>query len=312
MIDINVDNIITDNIELGKELIIKSNSSSIINEIINYFKKESDNDMELNHDIDGARTERILPGYSDIINSNNIKEFIYMHPNFYLESKIEGNRLHIISNGGNIGARDGSGFKLDYYVEDTSFMNKLQEIVIKYNISRGNGHEIHGNGLPTGYGDTITVIYDSGEKIYKYSNQSFNLTDRAQEAIYDAFHELANNHGYDFNTKGSNVEIYDDATKDFLQGTWTGKHFGDEYKVIINDEQIKVYCNNKLIDDTNYIIIDGIIKTNTIKSGVSKPKNEYDYEEFKSFSSLRKKNDISLVAYFTKNTYSTMELLIQK
>ena len=39
MIDMNVDNIITDNIELGKELVAKSKNSNLINEILKLFDK---------------------------------------------------------------------------------------------------------------------------------------------------------------------------------------------------------------------------------------------------------------------------------
>ena len=96
-----------------------------------------------------------------------------------------------------------------------------------------------------------------------------------------------------------NVMLYDDATVEFLQGFWKGTHFGDTILVEFIDNNIKIFVNDKLSDDTKYIIDEGSIKEETNK-------------EFSGISSLRKKNDILLTAYFLGDSYSTCDLLKQK
>lgn len=264
-------------------------------------------------DLTGVKKESKLEGYSEKINSKNIISFVYNNPKYYMGCELNNKgEVHVISRGGDISARDGSAFKLDYITNDKEFLNDLQNIVDIYGISNNNGDTLMVSGLPDGYGDMIMVSYDSGEKIYKHSNQCFMISNEAMEAIYSVFHKLAINNGYDFNTEKSNVIIYDDASEEFLQGSWKGSHFGDEILALIQGNYIKVYFNGKLMDDTDYVIINGVIKPNKLKDGIDKAKNEHDYEEFNVFSSLRKKNDILLVAYFTKESYSTAELLIQR
>ena len=93
--------------------------------------------------------------------------------------------------------------------------------------------------------------------------------------------------------------LYDDATVEFLQGSWKGTHFGDTILVEFIDNNIKIFVNDKLSDDTKYIINEGSIKEETNK-------------EFSGISSIRKKNDILLTAYFVGDSYSTCDLLKQK
>ena len=260
----------------------------------------------------GVRHEGRMDGYDEVIKSNNIINFKYNHPDFDLECIKDNNKLIVKARGGNVSARDGSAFKLDYETDKLEILEELQSIVKKYNISKNNGYVFEISGLPYGCGDFISIEYDSGEKIYKSNNQCFNLEEDAANEIYNVFHKNAKENGYDFNTEKSNVVIYDDATTEYLQGSWKGTHFGTEYLIIFDKNNIKIYHEGKLTDDTEYTIVRGSIRPNKIKEGIDNPKNEYDYEEFSEISSIRKKNDILIVAYFTKTSYSTMELLIQR
>ena len=134
----------------------------------------------------------------------------------------------------------------------------------------------------------------------------------AAKLIYDAFHEEALKNGLDFNTKGSNVKLYDDADEEFLQGTWKGTHFGREILAEFEGNRVKIYVDGKLTDDTEYIIFEGAVRPNRLKEGVTEPQSNHDYVEFEGCSCIRKMDEISLTAYFMKESYSTCRLLTQK
>ena len=270
------------------------------------FLKKGGNDMQV---IDGDSKERKLPGYSDNIKSKNIVSFEYNNPEYHLECKKENNIINIKAKGGYSNERDGKYFKLDYNTKNNNFLNELQNIIDKYNVSKNNGYENEVAGLPPDLGDDISVIYDTKEKIWKYSNQFFIIDENAQKEFYNLFLTDAKENGYDFNSKGSNVKLYDDADQEFLQGKWKGTNFGKEYIVEFKNDDVKIYEDGKLIDDTKYIIIDGDIVKNKLKEGITNPKNRYDYEEFSIISTIKKKNNILLTAYFMKDSYSTCELL---
>ena len=188
----------------------------------------------------------------------------------------------------------------------------MQSLIEKHNISINNGLEDEVEGLPVGYGGTIEIEYATGEKIYKHSNQIEIITPEAEKEIYELFHETAKKNKLDFTSKSSNVQLYDDATEDYLQGIWLGNHFGKKYKIEIVKNHIKIYCDDKLTDDIDYIIIEGYIVPNKLKKGAASPKDHYDYEEYSDISTIAKKNEILIVAYFTKESYSTMELLKER
>ena len=131
----------------------------------------------------------------------------------------------------------------------------------------------------------------------------------AEDEIYEVFHKNAIENGYDFTSEKSNVELYNDATKEYVQGTWKGKHFGSEYKVEFNGTKIKIYKDGKLTDEGWYKIIDGDIVNDKPKKGVTIPKDRSDYEEFSDISIMKKKNDFTITMYFMKDGYSTDDLL---
>ncbi len=259
----------------------------------------------------GVVKDIILDGYSEKINSKDIIFFEYKGE-FYARCELVDGVLHINNKGGNSSLRDGTYFKLDYDTSNKELLNKLQEIVEKYQISKNNGHEYEVAGLPAGLGDSISIVYASDEKIWKSSNQNLTIREDAKNAIYEAFHDYAQDNNLDFTSSGSNVLLYDDADKEFVQGIWKGKHFGREYQVEFIDDYVKIYEDGKLKDNTKYTIIDGNVVVDKVKKGVDNPKNRYDYEEFNVISVMSKKNDFTMTAYFMKDSYSTCDLIKEK
>ena len=262
-------------------------------------------------ELPGAHIERKLDGYSEEIKSNEITSFEYSCGEFRVSAVKEEDGIHIYSNGGTSYRRDGKYFILKY-IYNENVMERIIELVNKYNLSRNNGYVVQVNGLPEGLGDYLNVKYASLESIYKTSNQCRMLSDEEKAAIYELFHIFALENGLDFNSAGSNVQLYDDADLEYLQGTWKGKHFGDEFIVEFKDSHVKITKNGKLDDDCDYTIYEGCIRTNKLKDGVSEATSDYDYEEFNTISCMRKKNSFTIVAYFMKESYSTCDLLKQE
>lgn len=261
-------------------------------------------------DIDGGTTrEGRLKGYEEKIKSKDIVSFEYTCGKFKVSLETKDDGLHINSKGGNSYHRDGTYFKLDYVSKTNTILKELQEIIDKFEISKNNGYEHEVAGLDPSISATIKVTYKSKEKIYKYDNQSRIIDEEAENKIYEVFHKNAKENGYDFTSDKSNVELYNDATKEYVQGTWKGTHFGSEYKVIFEGTKIKIYKDGKLTDEGWYKIIDGDIVNNKPKKGVTIPKDKNDYEEFSDISIMKKKNDFTMTMYFMKENYSTDDLI---
>ncbi len=270
-----------------------------------------DQDIELEEIIEGEVKEEILPGYQDEIKSNHIISFEYQNSDYYFSCELEDNKIHIISKGGYSNKRDGRYFHVDYQSENLDFLNQLQRIVRKYQLSNQNGYCLEVSGLPEGLGDYLEIKYDTKERIRKENNQSRNLEEEPIQEIYQLFLEETKAHNLDFTSKGSNVLLYDDANEEYLQGLWKGNHFGEEIEVIFQRNQVKIIINNQITDDIEYVIIEGNIRPKILKNQNKNPENQYDYEEFQKISNLKKKNDHILVAYFYHPAYSTCELLRQ-
>lgn len=260
----------------------------------------------------GGRHEFMLEGYKYCIESDELVSFSFSDKNVSVYCCIEDGKLVITSNGGNSSRRDGTLFKLRYYTEDMSILAKLNKIIKDYDMAKSNGYSCTVDGLPGGCGDSISAEYASGEKLYMYSNQLPTVNYEAAKLIYDTFHEEALKNGLDFNTAGSNVQLYDDADEKFLQGSWKGRHFGREILAEFEGSHVRIYVDGKPTDDTEYILYDGNIRPNKLKEGVAEPKSEHDYVEFEGCSCMRKKNKICLTAYFMKESYSTCDLITQK
>ena len=196
--------------------------------------------------------------------------------------------------------------KKKYQIQE---IQQIQEIIDRNNETKGNGHCVHVDGLPSGIGDSLSVEYESGEKIYKVSNQSLTVSPDSINEFYILFHETVLKDGYDFNSEGSNVKLYDDADEEYVQGTWKGTHFGDEIEITFDKNQVTIKVNGKITDNkVEYAIFEGTIKKNKLKEGIEKAESYHDYEDFEVISSLSKQNYFTRTAYFTKDSYSTCDM----
>ena len=261
----------------------------------------------------GGRHESHLEGYSEEIKSKSIISFSYSGRYFGICAKKNGKKVEIhASGGGRYNVRDGSYFIIRYDTEDDSIFKELQDVIDKYNEVKGNGYCLTVDGLPSGIGDIFNVEYESGEKIYKYSNQYCTVGDEAANEFYEIFHKYVKKEGYDFNSAGSNVKLFDDADKEYVQGTWKGKHFGRELVVTFDGDYVTIVKDGKtIINKEKYTIFEGAIKPDKLKEGKEKAESSYDYEDFDdTMTSMKKKNWFTMVAYFCREgAYSTCELM---
>ena len=260
-------------------------------------------------DLPGAHVKKQLKGYSDSIQSSDIISFSYECGEFVFSCEKEKGGIHIISKGGDRYARDGSAFHLDYVVKNSDIMDRIQKWIKKYELVKKNGYWEHVNGLPAGLGDTLSVTYSSDEKIYMTSNQSLTVSQDANLELYYLFQKIAVKNGYQFNTELSNVKLYDDADYQYLQGIWKGKHFGDDIWVSFLGNTVEIRINGIVKDSCEYTIVDGFVRKNELRNGVTKAKSRHDYEDFNGVSSFAKKNDFTIVGYFLSGAYSTCDLL---
>jgi hypothetical protein len=217
--------------------------------------------------------------------------------------------LNITARGGNMYStrRDGSAFIVDFNTKDNGYTAELNKIIQKYNIARRNGHISHTDGLPSGDGDTLDVTYESAERIYINANNYRILNFYEAYDIYALFKKITRDNGLDFNTAGSNVQLYDDPTIEWLQGSWKGKHFGRDVLAVFKENHIQIFYNGELTDDTDFVIVDGTVKP------AGKGAENGEYAEFKAVTGFNKKNSFSLSGHVYKNrSSSTFELLKQK
>lgn len=259
--------------------------------------------------VDGGRNEYYESGYSEDIKSTDITAFsLRVDAGYEYEygytlkcEKERDDSLHVEAEGGNPYERDGSAFSLDYYTNDLTLLSELQKIVEKYELSKDNGHVGHTAGLPECGGQTLSVDYVSGEGIYRSENSGPILDREASDAIYDAFLASAQEEGLDFTTEGSNQLIYDDATEEFLQGTWKGDHFGHDCVVEFSGNHVVITIDGSVTDDCGYVITDGRIV----------PDNDEKYPKFSGMSTMTKAYS-GLTAHFYENGASSSTNLIKE
>ncbi|MBE6768573.1 MAG: hypothetical protein E7549_06640 [Ruminococcaceae bacterium] len=67
------------------------------------------------------------------------------------------------------------------------FLNKVQNLVEKYDLAQYNGQSYEVAGLPGDYGVRLEVVYASGERIYTYNNQDNFLPDGAMNELVKLF-----------------------------------------------------------------------------------------------------------------------------
>ena len=266
--------------------------------------------MKLEDAVCGARHEGYLEGYSEDIKSKDITSFEYAGNNYYLFCEKNDDKLKISCRGGYSNRRDGKYFIIRLEESDLSLLSDLQKDILKYNVSKNNGYCLTVDGLPAGLGDRIEIKYDSGESIYKNSNQAPTISEEASSAFYEDFHKYVKKYDLDFNSEGSNVELYDDADIDYVQGTWNGKHFGRDVSVTFNKNHVTISIDGKITDkEVEYTIYEGSIRKNELEEGKEKAESKNDYKEFEGVSCFAKKNWFTMTAYFMKESYSTCDLM---
>lgn len=73
------------------------------------------------------------------------------------------------------------------YRADADFMVHLQEIVSTYDFAGHNGYYHTVSGLPDMYGQSLDIVYASGERIYVHDNQNGFLPYEAEKALVFLF-----------------------------------------------------------------------------------------------------------------------------
>ncbi len=82
----------------------------------------------------------------------------------------------------------GDGEKCEFEAEP-AFMEKLHEIVAKYDFAQYNGEVYTVSGLPDNFGSKLDIEYSSGESIYANDNQSVFLSMDAMKELVKLFRD---------------------------------------------------------------------------------------------------------------------------
>lgn len=110
------------------------------------------------------------------------------------EPSLLGNRVYcldaVLENGVVKGGLEwycrGDGEKVAFEAEP-SFMDKLQDIVAKYDLAQYNGCTNIVSGLPDMYGSKLDIGYESGEYIYAHNNEDCFLSLKMMEESVELF-----------------------------------------------------------------------------------------------------------------------------
>ena len=256
----------------------------------------------------GGHHEAKLDGYSDDIKSQDIIFFEYSCNEYVIRAEKKDDKVVIICNGHYSNHRDGRYFRIKYESEDLSIFDELQKVVVEGNISNGNGTTSHTDGLPAGIGDIITINYASGEKIYKYANNYRTVSPEYASKFYNVFRNYVQKYGLDFTSKGSNQKLYDDPDEEYLQGAWTGKHFGNELLATFDKDKVKITVDGKEVENATYKIVEGRVVKDKLSEENADPDRYTSYENFEGISLFGKKNYFTLSCYFLTESYSTCDL----
>ena len=147
-------------------------------------------------DIDGGVVKRYWTDAPKVIESNEIASF---HCEISLIAACDvddlGHRVYTL----NAELKDGEVLvKYDWrerggesdkaeYTADADFMVRLQEIVTTYDFAKHNGYYHTVSGLPDMYGESLHILYASGERIDVHDNQSGFMPLEAQKALITLF-----------------------------------------------------------------------------------------------------------------------------
>ncbi len=147
-------------------------------------------------EIDGGVVKRYYADVPKVIESSEIVSFCCVISLFAAcETDGLGNRIYTLDAALKDGdvlvkynwrERGGESDKAEYKA-DADFMVRLQKIVSDYDFARHNGYYHNVSGLPAMYGESIDIVYDSGERIYARDNQSGFLPLEAEKALVMLF-----------------------------------------------------------------------------------------------------------------------------
>ena len=147
-------------------------------------------------DIDGGVVKRYWTDVPKVIGSAEIVTFHCVISLFAAcETDGLGNRIYTLDAALKDGdvlvkynwrERGGESDKAEYKA-DEDFMTRLQNIVAAHNFAQHNGYYHTVSGLPDMYGESIDIVYASGERIYVHDNQSGFLPLEAEKAIVTLF-----------------------------------------------------------------------------------------------------------------------------
>ena len=159
---------------LGAALAVTAIAGGILAYSRHCREQDSDN-------IDGGVVKRYWSDAPKVIASNEITEFHSVislisayhadevgHRVYRLDAVIENNSVLVRYDWYD---RQGDSDKAEYKT-DADFMARLQEIVSAYDFAQYNGYYHSVSGLPDMYGETLDVVYASGERLHVYDNQS--------------------------------------------------------------------------------------------------------------------------------------------
>ena len=144
-------------------------------------------------DIDGGVVKRYWRDAPKVIKSAEIAEFHYEVSLFAVCDVDDlGYRVYTldaVTKDGDVlikyawRERGGESDKAEYRT-DASFMVRLQQIILKYDFAQYNGYYHTVSGLPDMYGESLDIVYASGEHITVHDNQSgFLPIDAKRELI---------------------------------------------------------------------------------------------------------------------------------
>ncbi len=149
-----------------------------------------------NDDIDGGVVKRYWTDAPKAIQSTEIKTF---HCEISLTAVYEtdglGHRVYtldaVLKDGEVLvkydwRERGGESDKAEYKA-DADFMVRLQEIVKTYDFAKHNGYFHTVSGLPDMYGESLDIVYESGERIHVHDNQNGFLSLEAEKALIMLF-----------------------------------------------------------------------------------------------------------------------------
>ena len=72
-------------------------------------------------------------------------------------------------------------------ITDVAFMDRLQDVIVKYDIAQYNGTYHSASALPYKYGAELNIMYSSGESISAFDNQDNFLPIAAMEELEELF-----------------------------------------------------------------------------------------------------------------------------